>query len=344
MELDMEMNFTFFDDSSFFQLIMDNCRMEYDGTVYLDVGRSFSRPTSPTSPPSSAPPLPPPNTQTFEFSGITLFIPEAIELSTENIENLETALEQFYELIYSDSSSRRKLQSADLKNFQTNVQIIDSDLTTEGITITYDQSVSFVPSDNQTVSGVGARYLLLDPFQDDAEKQEFLTILKEKDSTFASVQSVGSPTVPLPDNTGTEPPTKDGDEGLSSALLYGLIGGGVLLCCCCAGCSYMFVKRRGDTSRAIPEESGPDDNFYDEEQTDGSYNPSPFITGNVEDMPPSNFQGREFEKGETEDGWEDEDSTSSEEDENSSEDEESSREESDGDESSGSDESESDSE
>ena len=335
MQLDMAMNFTLFEDDDFLQIMMDNCRMQFDETVYIDfttrsvaipdTPQPTSSPISPTESPSSPPtPGEANDAQVFDFSDIEMFLAGAPQLSFAAVEALGASIVAFYSKTYADSTTQRRLQSMGVTNFQTTVRVTGDAPTTEGNTVTYDQTISFVPSNGETVSGSEARDILLSPFQDNANKKEFQDILKSSDPSFAGVTAVDAPKVPLPDNAGTDPEKDDDNDG-NMTLIIILVVVGVILCCCSAG-SYVYLKRRRGSATIPKDENANESKEFNDRFDDEIERANP----NVAFTPTNQVEGNE--------GWDDEDEESeSEEDSSGGEsDEEEDQSESDGDDHEGS--------
>ena len=335
MQLDMAMNFTLFEDDDFLQIMMDNCRMQFDETVYIDfttrsvaipdTPQPTSSPISPTESPSSPPtPGEANDAQVFDFSDIEMFLAGAPQLSFAAVEALGASIVAFYSKTYADSTTQRRLQSMGVTNFQTTVRVTGDAPTTEGNTVTYDQTISFVPSNGETVSGSEARDILLSPFQDNANKKEFEDILKSSDPSFAGVTAVDAPKVPLPDNAGTDPEKDDDNDG-NMTLIIILVVVGVILCCCSAG-SYVYLKRRSGSATIPKDENANESKEFNDRFDDEIERTNP----NVAFTPTNQVEGNE--------GWDDEDEESeSEEDSSGGEsDEEEDQSESDGDDHEGS--------
>lgn len=233
MQLDMGMNFTFFEDDEFFQIRMDHCRMKYDETVYLNTGvvvPAIPDTQSPTAVPTSSPVASPPM-QTFIFTDISMFIVGAPDLTEENEQVVEDALVEFYNIVYSNTSSRRKLRVTGITDFETFVEIIGDSPTSDGNTITYYQTVTFATSTGDAWSEKEAQAVLTSPFEDEGNHEIFVNILKEN-PTFANVTTVDRPDVGSAED--------DDDNAISVILLVFLCIG---WCIVLVGAGTFFYNR-----------------------------------------------------------------------------------------------------
>jgi len=173
------------------------------------------------------------------FSGITLGLP-GVELLTESAQNnFESALQGWYASLYepdgltrflTEQEKNRYLQPQEresLRRFQTRVLYVDQfvDETTRLTTITYDQTVSFVQT--QEEEPVDVRQLLLEPFEDEAAVRQLLDRLLVSDSFFESIDGdlLGIPNVPPADDDSNN---DNGDE-INLGLVLGVVAGGLIL-------------------------------------------------------------------------------------------------------------------
>ena len=289
MQMEMGLNFTWSEAEEYLQVVMDHCRMAYRDTVYIDQGiaavaSSDERPTpsstdKPTLAPTQAPqvlttsePTPAPgvdSAESFEFKGITMRLTGVGQLSEESLSAFEDSTEDFYRAKYQSIStpSRRWLQAtAGVTNFETTVTVQGQSPSNGGNTITYDQTISFVPVSGESVSTSDAQNMLATPLKDEQGRQDYVNKLKEKDPVFEAV-TADEPTVPLPEKTsGNDDKDKDvpldatsDDDGGFPVLIVVIIAVGV---CCCGGAAaagFYLTKRRGnpyvnDEEKGMPDE------------------------------------------------------------------------------------------
>lgn len=196
------------------------------------------------------------------FSGITLTLPGVEQLLTENAQNnFESALQGWYRSIYeidgSSSASRRRrmmmmmeeanhqyhhhyhhrdlqLQQKQLESllqFQTRVLYVSQflDENTRITTVTYDQTVSFVQTQEEPPADV--RQLLLDPFDDEGAVRQLLDRLLVSDPFFESIEGdlLTAPHIPPPDYDDNNGNDDDQSDGFNLGLVLGVIAAGLIL-------------------------------------------------------------------------------------------------------------------
>lgn len=312
MQLDMGMNFTWFEDDEYLQVVLDKCRMVFKEEVYLDTGvRSFAgTPTGPATTPSPAVVVPPPpkndTTTSFYFTAVTMRLQGAGELSPDSVTAFENALKAYYETFFSSTSTgRRFLQADQMTNFVTAIFATEQDFDAEGNTITYDQRITFVPVEGQTLSATDAQQVLAIPLANAQQREEFAQSLQTSDPAFADLSSVDEPNIPPPNgDKDTTPPKEKDDDDDNGIPLFVFIVAAIALCCCCGGAgAYVYKNRENNGSRDkilgndndhFPEQQAHNEAFADE----GGFN------NNVADGFENNFDAMgTFGQGGDDDGF-----------------------------------------
>ena len=210
---------------------------------------TYSPTVSPTSTPDTSSPTSTPlvsaSTQTFEFSDLAMRLEGGKQLTPESRAAFEKATEAFYRNRFSSTDSRRHLQGVKFSSFDVDVTVTGESLDALGNTITYNQTVSFI-STSGSIDESTTRELILEPLEDEKQREEYIQLLQENDSDFASVTGAES-------TSDRSAESEDSGSGLI-VIIIAVAGG--LVCCCCAG--YTFMKGRGGSNKAKDFERGDD--------------------------------------------------------------------------------------
>ena len=246
---------------TFVDCIIDEILSIYD-MVLEDISSTGTPTISPTVTPSTIPPSLAPSTRApvetsapstgtaqYTFVDLTMRLAGAKQLTEESRKAFEDATEEFYRSVFLDSS-RRRLQDVSFLHFETEVTAKRELYTAEANTITYDQSVTFVSS-NDLLSESETKNLLADQFSDSTKEQTYVALLQEKDPVFQSVSSAE----PKSSQSGDVVDDEAIVFGLSMLFLIAIGGGLVFCCCCCCLLACIIIRRqRSDQGEKVEED------------------------------------------------------------------------------------------
>lgn len=216
-----------------------------------------------TAPSSSAPSVtttlePGMSQQNYDFTGLTIRLEGGAPFTSESRRAFEEATEEFYRETFGNANGTRRLQgsTSGFSSFNTDVEATGEAPDARGNTITYNQTISFESSDGDSLDRESAEKLILRPFSDPEQVQEYIETLQEKDSDFLSVQAVES-------NPKNSRENDDTDKG--PWLLIGIITGGALVCICCFAFVAVVYATSANRSGKNKDLEGPgSEEFHDE--------------------------------------------------------------------------------
>lgn len=206
-------------------------------------------PSSPDPPPTPTPettPVPTQEAKLYFYTDLTIRLEGANkELSVSSKAAFEEATEEFYRTLITLGTDQRRLQGVDMfEAFLTEVTATAGALDTQGLTVTYDQDVSYRLtssdfSETQTLD------FLLNSLEDGDNKKLYVAVLRKKDQDFQSVTTVA---------TGARAGDTDDedDDGLSITVIVILLLVACLVPCCCA-IIYFYRKRRSSRGEKLVE-------------------------------------------------------------------------------------------
>ena len=184
----------------------------------------------------------------------------------------EIVTEDLYRNIYRPAitSPRRFLQDFELDSFDTDVRVTDDTVDDTGITIIYDQSLSFT-GDRDSLNQLVGRDVLLDPLSDDDEKREYLQALQDGDEAYyGSVTAVDSPSLPEDSSRSTN---DDDSGGITRIVLIVIVVLGSILCCACVlmGVVWAFILNEDAGKQRARRDDRVDESERDDTNNNGNY-------------------------------------------------------------------------
>eukprot|EP00977_Amphora_coffeiformis_P007801 scaffold1697_cov180-Amphora_coffeaeformis.AAC.37 len=188
----------------------------------------------PTTTPTSAPTVTPAITSTeenYEVTGITMRLQGGQQMSPSSVEAFEASVKSFYEGAYASSPTpnQRRLQaSTAMINFDTTVKVTDQSVDDTGNTVSYDQNITFTPTQDVILTSDDVQGLLEAPLASVQGRQDLLQVLQDSATAFENVTEVDEVSVPLPVTSGTD---RDVDPASFGVRAFGIRW----LCVCLLG-------------------------------------------------------------------------------------------------------------